>query len=221
VPLPQIKPKREISISNVKEKIHLEKQLPFRPNDKVGPTLDLYFHELRPEKSTGQKILTFLCTLGLSLIFFLSYPFIALLIKLTSKEPVISQKKVLGRRGTSFPLYSYTTKYSNSDNSLPGGRFLRKYGLDRLPSVINLWKQELTLVGPKPYPERYCNSWNKELSDYYKRFAMKPGYFHVADLITSPENIDEVADSLDEEFQFLLKTSFKYDLTYLLGLRHD
>lgn len=180
--------------------------------------MDLYFHELRPERSTAQKILTFLYTLGLSLIFFLSYPFIALLIKLTSGEPVISNKKVLGRRGTSFQLYSYTTEYSDSDHPLPGGRFLRKSGLDRLPSVINLWKQELTLVGPKPYAEKYCNRWNKELSDYYKRFAMKPGYFHVADLITSPENIEEVADSLEEEFRFLLKTSFKHDVKYLFGL---
>lgn len=201
----------EITFSTVEEKILLEKQLPFNPKDKVGPTVNLYFHELAKEKSIGQKFLQFLGTVFLSVFFIISLPLISLLLKIASKETIFNKIQVPGRRGIVFEQYQYTTS-----NKL--GSFLEKSGLYKLPSIINIWKGEMDLVGPRPYPATCCNNWNRQLSDYYKRFAFKPGYVGLQEEIPSYDDIDNVAFSLENELNYVKNPSLNKDLRHLLGI---
>lgn len=203
-----------ISPSTVEEKIHLEKQLPFDPGNKTGPTIDLYFHELTSKKTTSQRILGFIVGLVLSILFIITFPFIALLIKRDSRHSVIQDMDVPGRRGKIFQLYRYSTDPSHI--SLLSS-FLKKTGLYKLPSVINLWKGDINLIGPQPYPEEICNIWNEEFSDYYKRFSLKPGLLGIAEPMSDPDNLEEVAKALKRELNYILKPSLKKDFKHLFG----
>lgn len=205
-------------IATVEEKIILEKRLPFNPKDKYGPTIDIYFHELITEKNFSQKFFQFLASILLGILFLVTLPLIALAIKLFSREPIFRKTKIPGRRGIIFHQYRYPTEHSNAQKTFPFGNFLKASKLEKLPSIINLWNGEMDLVGPCAYPDELCNRWNKHLSDFYKRFAIKPGYFVVAGPVSDFHDLNQVADSLEKELKYVLNPSFKKDLCHVFGM---
>lgn len=142
------------------------------------------------------KILTSVIVLILLPIFLI----FALIIKLTSKGPIFYKTKVIGENGKSFEWYKFRTMYVDNDNSQHKefikklikeggdksgatkiqndprvtsiGRFLRKFSLDEFPQLINVFRGEMSLIGPRP-----CLPWEYELYDEWhkKRFQAIPG----------------------------------------------
>ncbi|MCU0473419.1 MAG: exopolysaccharide biosynthesis polyprenyl glycosylphosphotransferase [Bacteroidales bacterium] len=136
-------------------------------------------------------------TLSLLLIILLSPLLltISILIKITSKGPLIYKQSRVGLRGRQFDLYKFRTMIINADqlrqeleskNEADGpvfkikddprvtgiGNFLRKTGFDELPQLINVLKGEMSLIGPRPPL--------KEETKHYKRWqlrrlSVKPG----------------------------------------------
>lgn len=96
---------------------------------------------------------------------------IAVLIKLESSGPVLHRRQVLGRKGREFNVYTFRTVYIDGDERLLHNRdqwvallrgrqnvhdprvtrvgiFLRRFGLDQLPSLLNILARHMSLVGP-------------------------------------------------------------------------
>jgi len=211
--------KTELRITTVQEKVLLEKHLPHNPGNKTGPTIELFFHELPSEKTLGPKIIQSLAILVLGFLFLITLPLVAIGIKLSTGKSVLEKKLVPGRNGILFPYYTYRIhKNSGKNIDFALGTFLYKTGLFKLPCVINMWKGQLNLVGPHPYPADLSNKWNKELTDYYKRFSLQPGFLNVAPKITDVNDIDSVAQSLKQELDYVCNPTFQKDLKYLLGI---
>lgn len=84
-----------------------------------------------------------------------------LVIRLSSRGPVIYRAARLGLRGRPFTMYKFRTM-SGTDNEsspitagddariFPVGRVLRRYKLDELPQLVNVLRGEMALVGPRP-----------------------------------------------------------------------
>lgn len=120
---------------------------------------------------------------------------ITLLIKITSKGPVIFKQERVGLRGRKFYIYKFRTMIQNAEalkqtlidkNESDGptfkikkdpritviGRFLRKTGLDELPQLFNVLKGEMSLIGPRPpLPDEVEKYERWQL----RRLSMKPG----------------------------------------------
>ena len=105
-----------------------------------------------------------------------------LLIFIKIGEPVIFKQDRPGYKNKIFKLYKFRTMSNEVDiygNLLKDdarlkkfGKFLRKYSLDELPSLINLIKGEMSFVGPRPLLTEYLNLY----SDFeIKRHSVKPG----------------------------------------------
>lgn len=87
---------------------------------------------------------------------------IALLIKLTSKGPVLFTQRRIGKNNKEFTIYKFRTMRIDAPNvathllSNPEvfvtsiGKFLRKTSLDELPQLFNIVKGEMSIVGPRP-----------------------------------------------------------------------
>jgi exopolysaccharide biosynthesis polyprenyl glycosylphosphotransferase len=119
----------------------------------------------------------------------------AFLIKVTSKGPVFFKQARLGLSGRRFTLYKFRTMRMGATNALsdvtdlndmttpefrdkktqwitPVGRFLRKFSLDELPQLFNVFVGHMSIVGPRPtVPDEVdkYKDWQR------RRFSMKPG----------------------------------------------
>ena len=102
---------------------------------------------------------------GLPLLFLL-----ALIVKFTSKGPVFFIQERIGRNGQPYKILKLRTmtglpdqnekKWTKSEEEriTPVGHFLRDYGLDELPQLINIIRGDMSIIGPRtPLPRgRRC-----------------------------------------------------------------
>lgn len=120
---------------------------------------------------------------------------VAAAVKFTSKGPVIYKQERVGLNGRRFPMYKFRSMVADAEDRLPGlldhsegngvlfkmkndprvtpvGRVLRKYSLDELPQLFNVFGGTMSLVGPRPPLPR-------EVADYedwvHRRLLVKPG----------------------------------------------
>jgi lipopolysaccharide/colanic/teichoic acid biosynthesis glycosyltransferase len=110
---------------------------------------------------------------------------VALLVKLTSRGPVLYKQERVGRGGKIFSLYKFRTMVEDAEKHVgpvwaarddarvtPVGRVLRRTRLDELPQVYNILRGDMSLVGPRP--ERpYFVARHAALQG--RRLSVKPG----------------------------------------------
>jgi exopolysaccharide biosynthesis polyprenyl glycosylphosphotransferase len=145
---------------------------------------------------------------------------IALLVKLTSRGPVLYRSVRPGIGGQPFNCLKFRTMAANADDRqdeledrneasgaifkirddprlTPIGGFLRRFSLDELPQLINVLSGEMSLVGPRPLPLRDY----ERLADWHKRrYLVLPG-------ITG---LWQVSGRADLDFDELVRLDFAY-----------
>lgn len=113
-------------------------------------------------------------------------PIVALLIKLTSKGPVLYVQLRTGRRGTVFPCLKFRTMTYDRNESFRQavvndqritrvGRFLRRTNLDEMPQFLNVLAGHMSVVGPRPHPLPLDAQHWHTLHGYKERYMVKPG----------------------------------------------
>lgn len=88
---------------------------------------------------------------------------IAIVIKTSSKGPILFKQKRLGKNKSEFYILKFRTMRTDTPQDMPThllqdpdffitkvGKFLRKTSLDELPQIINILKGEMSIVGPRP-----------------------------------------------------------------------
>jgi lipopolysaccharide/colanic/teichoic acid biosynthesis glycosyltransferase len=107
---------------------------------------------------------------------------IAIAVWLALGRPILFPQKRAGYRGKPFTLFKFRTMREARDaqgRSLPDGErlsragtFLRRFSLDELPQIWNVWKGEMSLVGPRPLLIDYLPRYTAEQT---RRHDVKPG----------------------------------------------
>jgi exopolysaccharide biosynthesis polyprenyl glycosylphosphotransferase len=158
----------------------------------------------------------------------------AIAVRLSSRGPVIYRSRRPGIGGVAFNCLKFRTMYRDADQRqadlepineatgalfkiredprmTPVGRILRRYSLDELPQLFNVLRGQMSLVGPRPLPQRDY----ERLEDWHrKRYLVMPG-------ITG---LWQVSGRADLDFDDLVRLDFLYlerwsvflDLTILL-----
>ena len=119
------------------------------------------------------------------LAFILLSPFliiIALLIKMDMGSPVIFKQRRIGLQDKEFTIYKFRSMTDTRDKNgifLPDdmrltrlGRFIRRTSIDELPSLINIIRGDMAIIGPRPLPVRYLSRYTPEQR---RRHEIRPG----------------------------------------------
>ena len=135
------------------------------------------------------------------------YLIISLLIAVDSKGGVIYRQERTGKDGKTFRVLKFRTMRPDSFNKgalTVGSRdpritnigyYLRKYKLDELPQLFNVFLGEMSFVGPRPEVKKYTDLYTKEQQ---KVLQVRPGITDYASIKYRNEN-DMLSDSDDPE----------------------
>ena len=120
---------------------------------------------------------------------------IALIIKLTSKGPVIFKQDRHGWDGRVFKVWKFRSMYlhdeelgavtqaTKSDSRVtPIGRFIRKTSIDELPQLFNVLFGSMSLVGPRPHAVAHNDHYRERIGSYLARHRIKPGITGLAQI---------------------------------------
>ncbi|MFF5173134.1 sugar transferase [Micromonospora sp. NPDC000089] len=104
---------------------------------------------------------------------------VALLVLATMGRPVLFRQTRLGRHGRPFTILKFRSMATGGDGSdsdaarlTPLGRRLRDTSLDELPSLWNVLRGDMSLVGPRPLPTQYRFRYTPE---QFRRHLVRPG----------------------------------------------
>ncbi|MFC1692261.1 sugar transferase [Candidatus Latescibacterota bacterium] len=146
-------------------------------------------------------------------------------IKIDSKGQALYIQERVGYRGRKFKLWKFRSMVADAEkHSGPVwagkndmritriGKLLRKTRLDELPQIYNIFKGDMSLVGPRPEREFFVEQLKKKIPYYPLRLKVKPGLTGWAQI---KHNYDRSLDDVREKL--------KYDLYYIenVSLRMD
>lgn len=162
---------------------------------------------------------------GLVLVFILSWliPLMFFIIKLDSPGPAFFIQERIGVRRKPFKCYKFRTLSINqsepnqlhlvikSDPRVTRvGKILRQTNLDELPQFINVFKGEMSVVGPRPHALSFEQEYEKVFEGIKMRYTVRPG-------LTGWAQINGLrGDVVDKELnKFRILDRMKYDLWYI------
>jgi sugar transferase (PEP-CTERM system associated) len=151
---------------------------------------DLLFCEGFRMKPSQQFLLRIASTLvaAIGLILFLPlFPFVVLLVRLSSPGPVLFRQERVGLNGKIFNVYKFRTMVQNAEAEgaqwaqkndprvTRVGQFMRKTRLDEVPQLWNVLRGDMSFVGPRPERPEFVSWLAQELPFYEVRNMIRPG----------------------------------------------
>lgn len=183
------------------------------------PVLSLRPEPLEDVTNSIKKRIFDMAFSALVIVFVLSWvvPVLAILIKLNSRGPVFFVQWRSGKDNKKFQCYKFRTLSVNADAHLkqvtmndsritPLGRFLRKTNLDELPQFFNVFKGDMSVIGPRPHMLLHTDAFAKITEEYMVRHFVKPG-------VTGWAQIQGYRGEIKEEAQ--LRKRIEHDIWYL------
>jgi exopolysaccharide biosynthesis polyprenyl glycosylphosphotransferase len=154
---------------------------------------------------------------------------VALAIKLESAGPVFYRQVRCGRAGDLFMIYKFRTMVAHAENDGKArwaskgdpritrvGQFLRKARLDELPQLFNVFRGEMSIIGPRPERPEFVEQLEEVIPFYRMRHLVKPGLTGWAQINYDYGNtVDDALVKLQYDFYYVRYWSIWLDL-YIL-----
>ena len=119
---------------------------------------------------------------------------IAIAVRVTSAGPALYTQERLGKDGKKIRICKFRTMVSDSEidtirwsydddpRVTPLGRILRKYHIDELPQLWDIFRGILSFVGPRPEREVYYDAFENYIHGFHQRLMVKPGLTGLAQI---------------------------------------
>jgi len=152
-------------------------------------------------------------------------------IYLESGLPVLYRQERVGRGGRVFTLYKLRSMRrdaesngtpqwaaANDDRTTRVGRFLRKTRIDELPQIFNVFKGEMSFVGPRPERPVFVDQLAQQIPFYALRHSVKPGITGWAQVrYAYGASVDDAVEKLQHDLYYLKNNSLFLDIMILFA----
>ena len=163
---------------------------------------------------------------------------IILLLRITGEGEVFFSQERMGKGGSLFSLHKFATMLKDSPNIgsgtltvqndpriLPLGNFLRKTKINELPQLFNVFKGDMSIVGPRPQSSRNFSAFSEDVQKNI--ILVSPGLSGLGSIffsdeeamLTSSVNNDEFYDSVIMPYKGQLETWYVNHRTILIDLK--
>jgi sugar transferase (PEP-CTERM system associated) len=157
-------------------------------------------------------------------------PLVILAIKLSSRGRVLYWQNRVGRDDKIFRCYKFRTMRSDAeadsgpiwaeDNDpriTPVGRFLRRTRIDEIPQLLNVFKGDMSLVGPRPERPEFVAALNEQIPYYHLRHAVRPGITGWAQILYKyGSSVEDAKEKLRYDLYYIKNSSVGLDLLIVL-----
>ncbi len=154
---------------------------------------------------------------------------IALLIRLTSRGPVLFSQERVGLDGRRFVMYKFRSMKPGSEqfDNAAGlgirhdprrtriGVFLRKTSLDELPQLLNVLKGDMSLVGPRPERMHFVQEFGERVPRYLDRHRVKTGMTGWAQ-VNGLRGDTSINERIKYDLYYIENWSLTFDIKILL-----
>lgn len=151
---------------------------------------------------------------------------ITILIKISSSGPVFYKQVRVGKNNKDFKIFKFRTMHLNADKKgllTVGGRdprvtsigyYLRKFKLDELPQLINVFKGDMSFVGPRPEVRQFVNLYSEI---QMKVLNVKPGITDLASIEFRNENeiLSKEEDPNQYYIDYIMPKKLEINLKYI------
>lgn len=172
-----------------------------------------------------KRILDILCIVIALPIVLPLFLIIALIIRIESHGPAIFTQKRVGYLGQEFKIYKFRSMHHQAENS--GARFaskqdiritrigkiIRQLRIDELPQFFNVFKGDMSLIGPRPEQKIFVDQFDKEIPYYRYRHHVKPGISGLAQVRQGyAANTKETTVKLEYDLFYIKHLSLGLDI---------
>jgi putative colanic acid biosynthesis UDP-glucose lipid carrier transferase len=147
-----------------------------------------------------------------------------------SSGPLFYKQQRAGIQNITFSIYKFRSMHTDhgqvtrqatmdDERVYAFGRFMRRYSIDELPQFLNVWRGEMSVVGPRPHLAEHNDMFAKVMKNYHIRTYVKPGITGLAQVrgfrgeITRPSDIDH---RLASDLYYIENWTVMLDLTIVL-----
>lgn len=154
---------------------------------------------------------------------------IGIFIRIESRGGALYRQKRVGLNNADFIILKFRTMKPNADQKgllTIGGRdaritrvgyFLRKYKLDELPQLFNVFFGQMSLVGPRPEVRKYVTLYSKE---QLKVLTVRPGITDHASILYANENelLGKSTDPEKDYIEIIMPAKLTINLKYIADI---
>ena len=195
------------------------------------PLIEVNFQESSWSSSGMKRLFDLIFSFLLLIVLSPFFVFVGILIKITSKGPIIYSQERLGYMGKPYWIYKFRSMIVNAEEKsgpvwasdddprvTPFGRILRKFRIDELPQLINVFLGQMSLIGPRPERPYFTEKLKEKFPLYDRRFRVRPGITGWSQ-IKHPSDLeeDDVRQKLRYDFYYIENLSLNLDLKILIS----
>lgn len=175
-----------------------------------------------------RAIVDYITGIIMVIIFSILFIPIAIAIKLNSEGPIFFHQKRIGKDKKVFVIHKFRSMNTETDKEEDDdkktkritsvGKILRKTRIDELPQFINLFRRDISLIGPRPEMPSIVKNLEEKILYYPLRHIIRPGLTGWAVIHQGHTNTtaEECLEKLQYDLYYIKNRSFLLDLSILL-----
>lgn len=178
-----------------------------------------------------KRIMDIILSLLLIVVLLPVFIIMAILIKLTSKGPILFKHKRISLNDTEFTIHKFRSMYIDAEKNgavwtennkkdpriTSVGRFIRETHLDEIPQLVDILMGDISFVGPRPERPEFTNKLNKEILYYDLRHSVKAGLTGWAQVnYKYGASTEDAKEKLKYDFYYIKNRNIFFDILIIL-----